>query len=66
LLAWPRGLGVGFKSHLLLRLDGLKLDYDGFGRLTRRQDKNGVVQHFAYDDEQRVKEIRLPMTMSSG
>ncbi|MDT3607985.1 RHS repeat-associated core domain-containing protein [Cronobacter dublinensis] len=45
--------------NLLLRLDGLKLDYDGFGRLTRRQDKNGVVQHFAYDDEQRVKEIRF-------
>ncbi|MFW0827677.1 RHS repeat-associated core domain-containing protein, partial [Cronobacter dublinensis] len=43
--------------NLLLRLDGLKLEYDGFGRLTRRQDKNGVVQHFAYDDEQRVKEI---------
>nr|WP_231692177.1 RHS repeat-associated core domain-containing protein [Cronobacter dublinensis] len=43
--------------NLLLRLGGLKLDYDGFGRLTRRQDKNGVVQHFAYDDEQRVKEI---------
>uniref|UniRef100_UPI001EF813EA RHS repeat-associated core domain-containing protein n=1 Tax=Cronobacter sakazakii TaxID=28141 RepID=UPI001EF813EA len=43
--------------NLLLRLDGLKLDYDGFGRLTRRQDKSGVVQHFAYDDEQRVKEI---------
>ncbi len=45
--------------NLLLRLDGLKLDYDGFGRLTRRQDKNGVVQHLAYDDEQRVKEIRF-------
>ncbi|EOI3479914.1 RHS repeat-associated core domain-containing protein [Cronobacter dublinensis] len=45
--------------NLLLRPDGLKLDYDGFGRLTRRQDKNGVVQHFTYDDEQRVKEIRL-------
>ncbi|EOU9579967.1 RHS repeat-associated core domain-containing protein [Cronobacter sakazakii] len=45
--------------NLLLRLDGLKLDYDGFGRLTRRQDKSGVVQHFAYDDEQRVKEIRF-------
>ncbi|EKM0669014.1 RHS domain-containing protein [Cronobacter turicensis] len=44
-------------QNLLLRLDGLKLDYDGFGRLTRRQDKNGVVQHFSYDDEQRVKEI---------
>ncbi|WNY83018.1 RHS domain-containing protein [Cronobacter dublinensis] len=43
--------------NLLLRLDGLKLDYDGFGRLTRRQDKSGVVQHFACDDEQRVKEI---------
>ena len=43
--------------NLLLRLDGLKLDYDGFGRLTRRQDKSGVIQHFAYDDEQRVKEI---------
>lgn len=25
--------------NLLLRLGGLKLDYDGFGRLTRRQDK---------------------------
>ena len=45
--------------NLLLRLDGLKLDYDGFGRLTRRQDKSGVIQHFAYDDEQRVKEIRF-------
>ncbi|EOI3549558.1 hypothetical protein ACMSZT_004469, partial [Cronobacter dublinensis] len=33
--------------------------YDGFGRLTRRQDKNGIVQHFACDDEQRVKEIRF-------
>ncbi|EOC1336378.1 RHS domain-containing protein [Cronobacter turicensis] len=43
--------------NLLLRLDGLKLDYDGFGRLTRRQDKSGVVQQFAYDDEQRVTEI---------
>ncbi|MDI7662060.1 RHS repeat-associated core domain-containing protein, partial [Cronobacter universalis] len=43
--------------NLLLRLDRLKLDYDGFGRLTRRQDKSGVIQHFAYDDEQRVKEI---------
>ncbi|EOV9559157.1 RHS repeat-associated core domain-containing protein, partial [Cronobacter turicensis] len=43
--------------NLLLRLDGLKLDYDGFGRLTRRQDKSGVVQQFTYDDEQRVKEI---------
>nr|WP_282986483.1 RHS repeat-associated core domain-containing protein [Cronobacter malonaticus]MDI7684255.1 RHS repeat-associated core domain-containing protein [Cronobacter malonaticus] len=45
--------------NLLLRLDGLKLEYDGFGRLTRRQDKSGVIQHFAYDDEQRVKEIRF-------
>nr|WP_244947273.1 RHS domain-containing protein [Cronobacter turicensis] len=45
--------------NLLLRLDGLKLDYDGFGRLTRRQDKSGVVQHFSYDDEQRVREIRF-------
>ncbi|EOZ6414209.1 RHS repeat-associated core domain-containing protein, partial [Cronobacter turicensis] len=45
--------------NLLLRLDGLKLDYDGFGRLTRRQDKSGVVQYFSYDDEQRVKEIRF-------
>ncbi len=45
--------------NLLLRPDGLKLDYDGFGRLTRRQDKNGIVQHFTYDDEQRVKEIRF-------
>uniref|UniRef100_UPI00374D3927 hypothetical protein n=1 Tax=Cronobacter dublinensis TaxID=413497 RepID=UPI00374D3927 len=46
--------------NLLLRLDGLKLDYEGFGgRLTRRQGKNGVVQHFAYDDEQCIKEIRF-------
>lgn len=47
------------RHNLLLRLDGLKLDYDGFGRISRRQDKNGVVQHFTYDDEQRVKEIRF-------
>ena len=45
--------------NLLLRLGGLKLDYDGFGRLVRRQDKSGLVQHFTYDDEQRVKEIRF-------
>ncbi|ELZ1661355.1 RHS domain-containing protein, partial [Cronobacter sakazakii] len=45
--------------NLLLRLDGLKLDYDGFGRLVQRRDKSGVIQHFAYDDEQRVKEIRF-------
>ncbi|ELY7495641.1 DNA/RNA non-specific endonuclease, partial [Cronobacter sakazakii] len=45
--------------NLLLRLDGLTLDYDGFGRLTRRQDKSGVIQQFTYDDEQRVKEIRF-------
>ncbi len=43
--------------NLLLRLDGLKLDYDGFGRLIQRRDKSDVIQHFAYDDEQRVKEI---------
>ncbi|MGY5359883.1 RHS repeat-associated core domain-containing protein, partial [Cronobacter dublinensis] len=43
--------------NLLLRLDGLKLDYDGFGRLVQRRDKSGVIQHFTYDDEQRVKEI---------
>ncbi|EOV9563558.1 RHS repeat domain-containing protein, partial [Cronobacter sakazakii] len=41
------------------RLDGLKLGYDGFGRLIQRRDKSGVIQHFAYDDEQRVKEIRF-------
>ena len=45
--------------NLLLRLDGLKLDYDGFGRLIQRRDKSGVIQHFAYDDEQRVREIRF-------
>ncbi|KAB0822060.1 hypothetical protein FZI24_09090, partial [Cronobacter sakazakii] len=45
--------------NLLLRLDGLKLDYDGFGRLIQRRDKSGVIQHFTYDDEQRVKEIRF-------
>ncbi|EGT5207001.1 TPA: hypothetical protein JD203_00500 [Cronobacter sakazakii] len=45
--------------NLLLRLDGLKLGYDGFGRLIQRRDKSGVIQHFAYDDEQRVKEIRF-------
>ncbi|EOC0588416.1 RHS domain-containing protein [Cronobacter sakazakii] len=45
--------------NLLLRLDGLKLDYDGFGRLIQRRDRSGVIQHFAYDDEQRVKEIRF-------
>ncbi|MDI9329663.1 RHS repeat-associated core domain-containing protein, partial [Cronobacter malonaticus] len=45
--------------NLLLRLDGLKLDYDGFGRLVQRRDKSGVIQQFSYDDEQRVKEIRF-------
>ncbi|MGW9902749.1 YD repeat-containing protein [Cronobacter sp. 153480017-3] len=45
--------------NLLLRLDGLKLDYDGFGRLIQRRDKSGVIQHFTYDDEQRVREIRF-------
>ncbi|ELQ6172795.1 RHS repeat protein, partial [Cronobacter dublinensis] len=45
--------------NLLLRLGGLKLDYDGFGRLVQRRDKSGVIQHFTYDDEQRVKEIRF-------
>ncbi|EOI3446268.1 RHS repeat-associated core domain-containing protein, partial [Cronobacter turicensis] len=45
--------------NLLLLLDGLKLDYDGFGRLIQRRDKSGVIQHFSYDDEQRVKEIRF-------
>ncbi len=45
--------------NLLLRPDGLKLDYDGFGRLVQRRDRSGVIQHFAYDDEQRVKEIRF-------
>ncbi|WP_234013929.1 RHS domain-containing protein [Cronobacter dublinensis] len=43
--------------NLLLRLDGLKLDYDGFGRLIQRRDRSGVIQHFTYDDEQRVKEV---------
>ncbi|EPZ5287532.1 RHS repeat-associated core domain-containing protein [Cronobacter dublinensis] len=45
--------------NLPLRLDGLKLDYDGFGRLVQRRDRSGVIQHFTYDDEQRVKEIRF-------
>ena len=37
--------------NLLLRPDGLKLDYDGFGRLVQRRDRSGVIQHFAYDDD---------------
>ncbi|EOC1428945.1 hypothetical protein ACI1AD_004202 [Cronobacter dublinensis] len=34
-----------------------RFEYGATGRLTRRQGKNGVGQHFAYDEEQRVKEI---------
>ena len=46
--------------NLLQRLNGVRLDYDGFGRLTTRQDtRRGVTQHFQYDEENRVTEVRL-------
>ena len=46
--------------NLLQRLNGVRLDYDGFGRLTTRQDtRRGITQHFQYDEENRVTEVRL-------
>ncbi|KAA8998835.1 RHS repeat protein, partial [Affinibrenneria salicis] len=44
---------------LLQRLNGLRLSYDAFGRLSRRCGRDGTVQHFRYDDEQRVSDVTL-------
>lgn len=46
--------------NLLQRLKGARWQYDGFGRLTwRRAARDGVEQHFAWDDEHRVSEVTL-------
>ncbi|WP_375224219.1 RHS repeat-associated core domain-containing protein [Erwinia amylovora] len=46
--------------NLLLRLQGARWEYDGFGRLAwRRAGRDGTEQRFAYDDEHRVSEVTL-------
>ena len=46
--------------NLLQRLNGIRLAYDGFGRLTERRDTRcGLTQYFRYDEENRVSEVRL-------
>ncbi|MFG6076004.1 RHS repeat-associated core domain-containing protein [Erwinia sp. OPT-41] len=46
--------------NLLLRLKGARWRYDGFGRMTwRKSSADAVEQHFSYDDEHRVSEVRF-------
>ncbi|WP_414147499.1 RHS repeat-associated core domain-containing protein [Erwinia sp. BNK-24-b] len=46
--------------NLLLRLKGARWHYDGFGRMTwRKASSDAVEQHFSYDDEHRVSEVRF-------
>uniref|UniRef100_UPI001965A71A RHS repeat-associated core domain-containing protein n=2 Tax=Erwinia amylovora TaxID=552 RepID=UPI001965A71A len=46
--------------NLLLRLQGTRWEYDGFGRLAwRRAGRDGTEQRFVYDDEHRVSEVTL-------
>jgi len=46
--------------NLLLRLKGARWRYDGFGRMTwRKASSQAVEQHFSYDDEHRISEVRF-------
>ncbi|PIJ45284.1 RHS repeat-associated core domain-containing protein [Tatumella sp. OPLPL6] len=45
-------------DNLLKRLGGARWEYDGFGRLLwRKANHHAAIQHFSYDDEQRVSAI---------
>ena len=45
-------------NNLLKRLDGVSREYDGFGRMTVRQDtQRGVMQRFSYDDWHRISRV---------
>ncbi|APG20394.1 type IV secretion protein Rhs [Kosakonia radicincitans] len=47
-------------DNLLKRLDGVRREYDGFGRMTERHDTHrGIVQRFSYDDEQRISQVLI-------
>ena len=46
--------------NLLQRLNGIRLAYDGFGRLAERRDtRRGLTQHFGYDEENRLTTVEL-------
>jgi RHS repeat-associated protein len=46
--------------NLLRRLKGARWEYDGFGRLLwRKADQSAVEQHFSYNAEHQVTEVRL-------
>ena len=46
--------------NLLQRLNGIRLAYDGFGRLAERHDtRHGVTQRFGYDEENRLIKVEL-------
>lgn len=45
-------------NNLLRRLDGVRREYDGFGRMTERHDAHrGVTQRYSYDDEHRISQV---------
>ncbi len=45
-------------DNLLKRLEGVRWEYDGFGRMTERHDSHrGTVQRFSYDDEHRISQV---------
>ncbi|WP_353655838.1 RHS repeat-associated core domain-containing protein [Erwinia sp. S59] len=47
-------------NNLLKRLEGIRWEYDGFGRMTERHDtRRGIVQRFHYDDEHRIREVLI-------
>ncbi|MDU4093355.1 MAG: RHS domain-containing protein, partial [Pantoea sp.] len=42
------------------RLNGIRLAYDGFGRLAERRDtRHGLTQRFGYDKENQLTEVEL-------
>ncbi len=47
-------------DNLLKRLEGVRWEYDGFGRMTERHDaQRGTVQRFSYDDEHRISQVLI-------
>lgn len=47
-------------NNLLKRLDGVRREYDGFGRMTVRHDTHrGITQRFSYDDEHRISRVDI-------
>nr|WP_033761567.1 RHS repeat-associated core domain-containing protein [Pantoea agglomerans] len=48
------------RNNMLRRLDGVRWEYDGFGRMTERHDSHrGIGQRFFYDSEHRISDVQI-------